>query len=66
MTPEQQEVIHSLRDDGYAVCIWTPEELGDVPNNKAEDRIVELGNEAIDVLQSVYGSSPEADEVSHE
>lgn len=48
MTPEQQQAIHSLRDEGYLVIIWTPEELGNIGDTSyLEDRIIELGNDMI-------------------
>jgi hypothetical protein len=30
MTNEQMKTLASLSNDGYAVIVWTPEELGDV------------------------------------
>jgi hypothetical protein len=48
MTPAQQQAIDSLRDDGYLVIIWTPEELGNIGDTSyLEDRIIELGNDMI-------------------
>jgi hypothetical protein len=37
MTPEQTQAIQSLRDAGYAVIIWTPEELGHIDPADVED-----------------------------
>ena len=48
MTPAQQQAIYSLRDEGYLVIIWTPEELGDIDTSYIEDRLIELGNEMIE------------------
>jgi len=48
MTPAQQQAIYSLRDEGYLVIIWTPEELGNIDDTSyLEDRIIELGNDLI-------------------
>jgi len=30
MNREQRRALYSLSDEGYAVIVWTPEELGDV------------------------------------
>lgn len=43
MKEHQQRIINELRNDGYLVCIWIPEELGNCD--------VELGNEVIDNLK---------------
>ena len=48
MTPEQQKAICTLRDEGYLVILWTPEELGDIETDYIEDRLIELGNEMIE------------------
>lgn len=42
----------ALQRLGYAVIIWTPEELGDAPPRKVEDRSIEFGWEIIDDLKS--------------
>ena len=47
MKEHQQKVINELRDEGYLVCIWTPEELADCNTHHVENRIIELGNEVI-------------------
>ena len=47
MTPEQRQVIETLREEGYAVILWNPKELGKAPPGKVEDRSVELGREVI-------------------
>lgn len=39
--------VHYLRQRGYAVVIFNPDELGDVDPSRVEDRLVELGNEVI-------------------
>ena len=40
--------VKELRDNGYAVIIWTPEELGDCPINVLEDLSIERGWEVIE------------------
>lgn len=47
MTNEQSEVIESLRAEGYAVIIWTPEELGTAEAGLVQDRSIETGYEII-------------------
>ncbi len=37
---------------GYAVVVWTPEEIGDLNPRKVEDRVIELGNEVIHSLST--------------
>lgn len=51
MTPEQAEMVRQLRSEGYAVIIWTPEELGTASVNRVQDRSIELGHEIIEDLQ---------------
>jgi|DEB3_MinimDraft_2_1074329.scaffolds.fasta_scaffold39906_2 hypothetical protein len=52
MTKEQIETIAQLRHDGYAVIIWTPEELDSAPPHKVEDRSIELGWDIIECLRT--------------
>jgi hypothetical protein len=47
MTNEQIKVLNELTFAGYAVAVWTPEEIGDLNPRKIEDRVIELGNEVI-------------------
>lgn len=42
--------VRELRDLGYAVIIWTPEELKNVSPKIVEDRSIELGWEIINDL----------------
>jgi hypothetical protein len=35
--------VRELREEGYAVIIWTPEELGDCPTDVMEDISIERG-----------------------
>ena len=51
MTPEQQKAIQELRHEGYAVIIWTPEEVGSASVNRLQDRSIELGWEIIEDLK---------------
>jgi hypothetical protein len=50
MTEEHMKVIEELRDLGYAVCIFTPEELKGAKPHKVEDELVSAGWEIIDNL----------------
>ena len=50
MTPEEIATIQTLRDQGYAVVLFNPEELAGAPARKVEDRMCERGWEAIDYL----------------
>lgn len=53
MTPAQQQAVNELRDAGYVVIIWTPEELVGLNGDTRyfENRTIELGNEAIIDIQ---------------
>lgn len=51
MTQSQKDAVHSLRLAGYSVTIFSPTELQDVNPRSLENRLVELGNEAIDDLR---------------
>jgi hypothetical protein len=51
MTEEQLKVVRDLRHKGYAVIIWTPEELADVSPRHVEGRLVELGHDVIEDLK---------------
>ena len=43
-------VINSLKDRGYAVVVFTPQEMRGADTGHVEDRLVELGWDVIDVL----------------
>ena len=50
MTKEDWEVIKKFREAGYALTIFSPEELRGASTSDFEDRMVELGWEVIDSL----------------
>lgn len=50
MNDEQKRVIQELRQEGYAVIVWTPEELRDANADSVEERSIELGWDVIDAL----------------
>ena len=52
MSEEQMRVIRELRHEGYAVTIWTPEELGEADPSRVQDRLSELGHEVIEDLNN--------------
>lgn len=47
MNAEQLKAIRELADEGYAVILWTPQELNGVDARRVEDRSIELGHEVI-------------------
>ncbi len=47
----RSEYLSELRMAGYAVVIYSPEELGTADARVLQNRLVELGNEAISDLQ---------------
>ena len=51
MTPEQLQTLRDLCHEGYAIIVWTPEELGNANPRRVEDRLIELGHEVIGDLQ---------------
>lgn len=45
-----QYTVQQLRDEGYAVVIFNPEELGEADPGDLEDLLVERGNNFIDFM----------------
>ena len=45
MKKEWTEMLREMRSEGYAVIVWTPEELKDLLPKWVEDASVEYGNE---------------------
>lgn len=56
MNDEQISAIASLSREGYAVIVWTPEELGNVSARLVENRSIELGHEIINDLTEDHES----------
>lgn len=52
MTPEQFTALRELSNEGYAVVVFNAEELDGASPTKLEDRLIELGWEIIDDLNS--------------
>jgi len=50
MTKEQMKVINDLRHEGYAIVIWTPDELEGASAKRLEERSIELGWDIISDL----------------
>ena len=50
MNAAQLTSIRELRHEGYAVIVWTPEELGNASTKDVENRSIELGFEIIETL----------------
>lgn len=61
MTPAEREVIAELRSRGFAVIIWTPEELAGASQKHVEDRSVELGFQVIEDLKDIGPDSVDDD-----
>jgi len=51
MTQEELETVQAMKSRGFAVIIWTPEELGDADADLVEDRSIELGWQIIEDLK---------------
>jgi hypothetical protein len=56
MTKEQLKVLREMRHEGYAVIVWTPEELGEANPRRVEDRSIELG---WGIIADLGGPDPE-------
>jgi hypothetical protein len=54
MTRVQAEAIRKLRDLGYAISIFTPDEVGEASTDKLEDLMVDRG---WDFINSENGES---------
>jgi hypothetical protein len=61
MTPEEREVIAALRSRGFAVIIWTPEELAGASQKHVEARSIELGWQVIEDLKDIGPDSDDDD-----
>lgn len=62
MTPQQISIIKSLREAGYALTIFSPDELLGVNPKDVEGRLAELGNKVIEDLEpTVNVINPDAD-----
>jgi hypothetical protein len=57
MTQEQINVLLTLKNQGYAVVLFSPEELEGAESDRVADRLVELGWDIISDLK------PEADDI---
>ena len=51
MKAEWQPTIWAMRDAGYLVIIWSPEELGGIDASHVEDMLIERGNDMIEMLK---------------
>lgn len=52
MTKQELDTLRSLRNRGYAVIVWTPDELQEADAQRVEDRSIELGWDIIATLQT--------------
>lgn len=52
ITPADQKVLDRLRQNGYAVCVFNSEEVGDANPRRIEDRMCEEGWNAIFCLST--------------
>ena len=48
MTKEQLQVIDQLRAEGYAITVWTPEEMKGADPDGLEDVMIERGSHYIE------------------
>jgi hypothetical protein len=53
MTEAQNKVINELRESGYAIAIWSPEEVQGVSNKDLESQVAQFGNEVIFIQSEI-------------
>ena len=56
MTQEQIKTIQELKTQGYAIVLFTPEELEGAEADRVEDRLIEVGWDVIYDLKPIEGS----------
>lgn len=52
MTEQQLAVVRELRSKGYAIIVWTPEEIGDADVNQLVDLAISRGNDYLESANS--------------
>ena len=52
LTKTELNMLRELRNRGYAVIIWTPDELKGANRTLVEDRSIELGHQIIEDLSN--------------
>lgn len=50
LTEKELNMLLEIRNRGYAVIIWTPDELNGVKPSHVEDRSIKLGHQIIEAL----------------
>lgn len=55
MTAEQTRAIRELREQGYAITIFNPEELQGADPRRVQDQLVTEGWQVIDILKPQEG-----------
>ena len=48
MNKEFTDTVRTMREAGYMVIVWTPDELGDTNTSHIEDMLIEKGNDMIE------------------
>lgn len=51
ISPEERNALWALRARGFLVCLWYPDEVEGLDLERLGERVVELGNEAIEQLR---------------
>lgn len=52
VTDSEHEALMSLRHKGYAIVVFTPDELNGVEAKRVEDRMIETGWDTISWLEN--------------
>ena len=51
LTQEERDALMTLRDRGFAVAVFTPDELNGVEAKRVEERMIETGWDVISWLE---------------
>lgn len=58
LSKNQTQVLRELRNEGYAVIVWSPEELGSTDPDFMQDRSIEFGHSVLEFNGSLQNQSP--------
>lgn len=61
MTKDHRQMLADLREAGFAIAIFCPDELRNASQEDVEAALVREGNEVIDMLSPLDPESPEDD-----
>lgn len=53
LTKAEIEVIRAIRNRGFAVILWNPDELKEADSDRVEERSIEFGWDLIETLNDI-------------